>query len=33
MMSDQYHVTVRKEKMKIDNLIYFFLEMVQRIAT
>ena len=24
MMSDQYHVTVGKEKMKIDNLIYFF---------
>lgn len=23
-MSDQYHVTVGKEKMKIDNLIYFF---------
>ena len=33
MMSDQYHVTVGKEKMKIDNLIYFLLEMVQRIAT
>lgn len=33
MMSDQYHVTVGKEKMKIDNLIKFLLEMVQRIAT
>ena len=32
-MSDQYHVTVRKETMRIDNLIYFLLEMVQRIAT
>lgn len=33
MMSDQYHVTVGKEKKKIVNLIYFLLEMVQRIAT
>lgn len=33
MMSDQYHVTVGKEKKKRDNLIYFLLEMVQRIAT
>lgn len=24
MMSDQYHVTVGKEKMKIDNIYLFF---------
>lgn len=33
MMSEQYHVTVGKEKMKIDNLIHFLLEMIRRIAT